>query len=515
MTLGRSIILADVKPEFIHLFAKPLERMGFRVRVSNPGQVGGFEHADSNPFKIVADLASDPARQHEASTVADSMGKAAIPDVNDGKAKFFTQLDQSIFSTVLLELAVLRPSRCYPAQIWKHIFDPELFLDLQFEAKNSDALHGDLASLARSALEKDKSNPEHIESARTGAANALSPFKPGSLLGSLGANHDFDIEELRNPNEPPLVLIDVVPNDQLEVFSRVNEIVNASRLQSLKRNRDGREVVYFADEATALPCRAWAQEIELIRSFNLRFVPAYQSYSSLKRVLGEARAESLRTNSAQVYFSVNDLKTAKEISERVGDQTIKTESFGFGENRMPSRNVGETGRRLLPPEELLSLSRDEAILLMPGLRPVRFTTVPYYEIAPLKHLVEQNPHEQHAKSNITKIEIRYGSSANELGPPVIPDWDARLKHAQRASNVVVQKPRTPLLNPMKLIWIPLAIAIWTVFLNVGTPHLAWMQSPARNGGWTCGYLGIAGFEIVSSSNDCPFVAWLPPHAEEL
>ncbi len=512
---GRSAFVADSKPELVHMLGGYLRDLGFRVVINNPSFKDGIPHQDSNPFQTLVEAVADQQRSHEAFPIAEALAKVIVPDASDGKAKFFTQIDQQVLQTVLLGLAVLRPSRCYPAQLWKHLTDPDAFEHLLFEAKDSDALHGDLATMARSLLQKDRDNPEHLEGGRTGAANALSPFKPSSSLGQYGANHSYDIADARNKSLPPMVVFDIMPADQLDVFAKAYELTNTARLISLKRASKGREVVMVADEFTALPIRPIATEIEFIRSFGIRLVAAYQSWASLKRVYGEARAESLKANCAQLYFSVNDLKTAKEISERVGDHTVKTESFGFSGEPEPSKNVSETGRRLLPPEELMSLSRDQAILMIPGMCPVKLQTVPWYEINPIKDALGENPHELHQKSKASKLTINYSRDANALASPVVPDFNERLARASKVNRGKDATIRVRWLRPQKFLWVPLVSAFVAFALLKGTPHIGWMQSPQSAGYWRCGYLGIAGLEIVGSNRGCPGIAWIPPHSDEL
>jgi len=512
---GRGVLVADSKPELVHMLAPTLWERGIRVKINNPSYRDGLPHDDSNPFRILVDVVADEMQAREAVTIAETLARTLVPDANDGKNKFFTQIDQAVLTTVLLALAVLRPDRCYPAQVWKHLADPELFEDLLFDARDSEALEGDLATQARALLKKDQTNPEHLESGRTGAANALSAFKPSSTLGRYGADHSFNIEDARDPSQAPLVVFDVMPADQLEVFAKAYELTNTSRLLSLRRHAKGREVVIVADEFTALPIRPIATDVEFIRSFGIRLIAAYQSGASLKRVYGEARTESLKANSAQLYFSVNDLKTAREISERIGDRTIKTESYGFGEQVRPSRNVSEAGRRLVPPEELLAMGRSEAILSVPGMRPVKLNTVPWYEIAPLKDQLGSNPHELHPKSPVTRLRMEYGKDVSELRPPHIPgpqDAIARLRKTCRKRRT---SDRVPLVRGSKLLWVPLCAGLLAVLLTVGTPHVLLTYRQVRGADAFCGYVGIGGMQIVRARRGCQAVEWLPAHAEAL
>ncbi|MEM1346633.1 MAG: type IV secretory system conjugative DNA transfer family protein, partial [Pseudomonadota bacterium] len=409
----------------------------------------------------------------------------------------------------LTGLAVFEPERCTPAVLWATLTDAHRFRRLMRWCRDSDLLGGDLATLAASFLEKSRANPEHFESHLAGAAAAYAVFKPSSTLGRIGTRHDFDPKTLRDPSRPPVVLFDLIPSDRIAVFAKSNALQQTARLQALKRHREGRPVFFLADEATNLPVPTAVQELELMRSAKLSMALLYQSEASLERVYGRHQAKSIRTNCAEMVFAVADLQTAEEISKRIGDVTVKTASVGFAgqPGQMPSTTLGEAGRRLLPPEDILALDRGAAILLVPGLRPIRLAKLPWFEVEPFKHLAADNPHERHAKSPITRLTLQYGRDATELGAPTIPDLKERRARALAIERQGNRPLRVPWLRLQSFRWVGLVAVVAALIATFGTPH-AIIGEAKRDGAWRCHYLGLDGFKTADKQGGCPPVRFL-------
>lgn len=505
--LGHSVVVSDVKPELVFLWALELERRGFRVRYNNPAGIAGLPHHDTNPFAPLIEAMADEREWPGALTLAETFSHVITPENKGGKDRFWTNAERGASTCLLVCLAAFEPENCTPAGLWEALGDPRRCLDLLHEAKKSDVLWGDLRTMAAGLIEKERSNPEHFESHISGAAAAMSVFKPSSHLGKLGTRHDFDPKELRDPTRPPVIVFDMVPSDQVEVFGKANALIQTARLQSLKRFKEGRCVFIVADEATNLPIPSVVEEIELMRSANISIALLYQSWASLKRVYGEDKAAAIRANCAEMYFGVADYQTADELSRRIGERTIKTQSIGLSANtvQLPTTNVGESARRVMPPEDVLSMDRSEAILLVPGLRPVKLTKLPWYEVEPFKSLAGMNPNERHPKSPITRLALEYGVNAGQLGPPVVPDLAQRCAIARRAERRNRPTGPVPFLRARSFLWVPLVAAFLTVIEIVGTPHILFSYRGDARGNHTCAYLGLGGLQHTASRDPC---AWL-------
>lgn len=502
---GRSCIIQDVKGEYYHLWAEAFLDRGFRVFVNNLALNPSFPNDPSNPFQPIRDAVEN--LPFEAFPRAETMARTIMKDSRDAKTAFFVSNERAAFVFVVVALAVLHPDDCFPGGVYRAAFNPRRLTALLLEAAESDALGGDLRDLAQSLLDQAENNAEHYQTARTGLCNALSMYKPNSVLGQFGREHLFDIATLRDPNLPPAVVFDIIPAEELELYGPANAIMQTARLQTLRKHREGREIVIVLDEGTNVPAPGLVTAVELLRSFNLQIALLYQSHGSLVKTYGEQEAKALLSSCCEIFLSVSSLDRAKEISERIGSYTVKTTSYGFDEDGKPNVSLSEQSRPYFSPEQILSLSRTKGFLLVPGLRPILFDKVPWYEIEPFKSWAGENPHERHPRSNVVRLHLTYGPNAQRLHPPIVRDRKRRVAlalAAERAANKRIKAPRFRLRDHL---WLPLAAsAAFGVFAE-GTPHLL-LQGMQKPSGYQCLFLGLSGSRIIEQPAPCKAVQFI-------
>jgi len=150
------------------------------------------------------------------------------------------------------------------------------------------------------------------------------------------------------------------------------------------------------DEAASLGANMGCIEdaIDKYRGYGIRLQMYYQSPAQLKKCFPNAQDQTVLSNVTQVFFAVNDT-SAEYISNRLGDETIIVESggtssgysipSGMGSHGQSSssgnstRNWSQMGRKLLKPEEILSLDERLAITFVAGQRPILTRLDRYYE----------------------------------------------------------------------------------------------------------------------------------------
>ncbi len=513
---GRSCFVSDCKEELAHLWAPELRRLGYRVVINNPARLDSFPHdGDANPFQVLVDHVADlsPDSQSEVMVIAEGLARSLIPEIKSDK-DFFRAMDRDALVFASVALAGFTVDQCYPSQIYLTLKDENRFADLCHRAmEKPDILSGELMAYASSFLAKKEQNPEHYEGALSGSSNALSVFKPSSKLGSVGASNDFDPVSMRDPDKPPVIVFDVMPADKLKVYGKAMGLIQTSRLHAVKRVR-GRDIVWFADEASNSPIPSVVEEIELARGFGITMTLFYQSWSSMERVYGKEQAESIRASSVEIYMAVGNLKTAEEISKRFGDHTVKTNSQSFDEHGKPGQNFSEAKQAFLPIDEVLSMPKGWAVAFMPDLRPVSLETIPWFEMQPFKSVAGENPLEQHPPSKITRLTFEYGKDASELGPPRIPDMEQRAARAAKAEQVKTAPVHVPLVPMRSLTWIPILIACGLFIQISGTPHVLFEYEirANKNAVHACTYVGLSGIRPLSIVGECPaikFVTYQP------
>lgn len=192
---------------------------------------------------------------------------------------------------------------------------------------------------------------------------------------------DFDPEELVN-NKTAIFLIapgtDDSGNAQYallstlfieQAYSRLNMLLNKTADQTCKR-----PVYFLIDECANIPSIPNLQDkVTLARSKNIRWTLCFQSFEQIKSKYKEGYA-TIKENTNCYYLLTTSLDTAKEISDRMGDETIEINSYSTSSNDKgtnSSTNTSTTGRKLMTPQEVMQLKESEALYLMQRQQPYK------------------------------------------------------------------------------------------------------------------------------------------------
>ena len=140
-------------------------------------------------------------------------------------------------------------------------------------------------------------------------------------------------------------------------------------------------VLWLLDEMAHIGrMQAIEDAVTLKRGMGMRLWFFFQSQEQLKTCFGDKATTVLDNIATLQYFAINSFDTADYISKRIGDATISvrtggtsttnshpTGSVGTGGaggnfSTSSNQNVSDTSRRLLKPEEILTLPRDTALV---------------------------------------------------------------------------------------------------------------------------------------------------------
>jgi type IV secretion system protein VirD4 len=143
-----------------------------------------------------------------------------------------------------------------------------------------------------------------------------------------------------------------------------------------------RQLLLLLDEFTALGRIDFLHRaIAYLRGFDIRVFISIQSLSQLFEVYGQH--QSITTNCAvQVSYGANDIETARLLSEMTGRFTVNLERASqsggvFGGGRV-TFSQADAARPLLTPDEVRRLPKDESIVFVSGMPPIRARRVPYF-----------------------------------------------------------------------------------------------------------------------------------------
>ena len=208
----------------------------------------------------------------------------------------------------------------------------------------------------------------------------------GRVLGRLARRSDFDLE--RDIVGRVATLFVSVPEDMKAVyapFMRVMVGLSLHAVARVGRSSVGAErPLFMLDEAAAL---GHIPELEDGMGHLRAYARAVIIFQDLGQLQGTYRKwRSLLANAAcQVFFGVNDQDTAELVSKMLGDTTVEAPTFGVntGADTMLAHHenvgIGQAGRRLMLPAEVLRMGRDEAVVFVRDVaHPIRAKRVRYF-----------------------------------------------------------------------------------------------------------------------------------------
>lgn len=164
----------------------------------------------------------------------------------------------------------------------------------------------------------------------------------------------------------------------------------------VKGGLSNRRVHFVIDEAASLGHMVQLENaVDKYRGYGIRCQFYYQSIGQLRKCWPNGQDQTLLSNVTRIFFGVNDIQTAEQVSKELGKSTIINRSGGTstGVTRQQSPkgegggstssntsdNWSPTGRELLQPSEVLQSHPRLAFTFAPGLPPICTWLSRYYE----------------------------------------------------------------------------------------------------------------------------------------
>jgi type IV secretion system protein VirD4 len=200
---------------------------------------------------------------------------------------------------------------------------------------------------------------------------------------------DFLIEDIIAGMRPVSLYLVIPP----EEISRLKALLRLVLNQILKRLTEiagqrqgaGRRVLLMLDELPQLgKLDFFEHALAYIRGYGIKACLVAQSLNQIAQVYGE-HSSILDNAHVRVAFACNDERTAKRISDMLGQTTETRSQMNYAGSRM-SPWLGHTmvsrqevPRPLLTPGEVMQLPATDAIVLTGGAPPIRARKVRYFD----------------------------------------------------------------------------------------------------------------------------------------
>jgi type IV secretion system protein VirD4 len=275
------------------------------------------------------------------------------------------------------------------------VSDPDLLKAAADHLQKLGGIPARLGSQLKSLFDKDGAGLTKEGAGVLSTVTRHLSFLDSDLVAKSVATSTFDPAELRKPG---ITLFMQIEADQLEAQRGLLRCWMSALIRVIGAGGGGQdsEVLFLIDEASALgSLPALEEALVRGRSAGVRLLMAYQSDSQITATIKNKPTLLYDNCSTQIYLgAASSYETAERLSKSLGDWTQVLENYGENESRSwqqggdsqsggqrslgSSLNYSESGRALLRPEEILTLSNDYVIALVRGMSPIIAERVLWY-----------------------------------------------------------------------------------------------------------------------------------------
>jgi type IV secretion system protein VirD4 len=231
-------------------------------------------------------------------------------------------------------------------------------------------------------------SPDQVGGIRKMTSTRLQSWFNPRIAASTAAS-DFDLRQIRR--RPTTIYVTVQPGN----IARMKSVLALFFDALVNLNTD-----VVPEDDPAIKCQtlvildefirlgrmeSLSEAAQYVRGYGLRFLYVIQSKAQLRAKYGADSAEDLFDNTGcEIVFGTNDLRLTKELSERMGDDTInvvtKNRPRWLAWMNWSKQSEAEHPHRrpLMLPQEIARLAPTEQIVLRPGMLPMRTQQARWY-----------------------------------------------------------------------------------------------------------------------------------------
>jgi type IV secretion system protein VirD4 len=390
---GGSALVIDPKGENAAITAMVRKvQLGQSIHILNPWNElagtydeRGFKPATYNPLDILD--RDDP----NVVAIAQTLAGAICPAPANAKDRFWQGSAANVLTAVFLWLTDRQDER-------KTLARAREIVSLTRKEFTTKYLTQMAASEAFSNAIREMAAPmiDLADETYSGVMSNLSEstkFLSDPQIKAATAQSSFSMEDLATKKATVYV---VIPTERMDTQKTWLRIVIAAGMHIFKNPRaklqHGHRCLFLIDEFAALGrLDDLPRDIATMSGFGVDFALIVQGLDQLKDHYAEARGTILSNCAYKWFCNVNDLDSAKYLSDTLGKKTVRTVSMsatlggsrsGHGASSSSSQTVSqsETGRSLLNPDEVLNLGRNVAIGIQPNGNPHYLTPVDYWNL---------------------------------------------------------------------------------------------------------------------------------------
>jgi type IV secretion system protein VirD4 len=368
---SQSVIVHDIKLENYELTSGWRAKQGQKCYVWSPADPDGVTHC-YNPIDWVS---SKPGQMVDD---VQKISSLIIP-----QQEFWHNEARTLFVGVVLYLISVPDKAKSFGEVVRTIRSDDVAYNLAVALDNMGKhMHPvgymNLASFLQKA---DKERSGVISTLNSGLELWANP-----LIDTATATSDFNFQVFKK--QKTTVYVGLTP-DNLKRLQPLMQVFYQQSTEFLSRKVPGDDepygVMYIMDEFPTLgKMEQFLNGIAYFRGYHVRLFLIVQDTQQLKGIYEEPGMNSFLTNSTYRFtYAANNIETSNLISQLCGNKTVKQESGSkpkFFDLNPASRTVqvSEVQRALLLPQEVILLPRDDQIVLIESMPPIKSKKIKYY-----------------------------------------------------------------------------------------------------------------------------------------
>lgn len=365
LTYEGSLFITDPKGEIAAVTARHRKSLGHDIVILNPWQEDirartGLDVGDT-PFNPLSLLEPDSLTlKDDAAMLADTL----LPGKGGGD-QYFTTLGRKILAGAMMWLTWRRQRSPTLPELREFLLNDLEELKKAFKEMSRITFYGGvLAQFGKSLLSVLEEAPKQFLGGHDEAQLALEIYDAHGPLGQhVSRPSEVDFGRLK---QGKVTVYLVIPGDRRKSHGAWLDLVTTVAIQTIAKAPGTNEVWFVMDEfgnMGRMPTIPLA--LGEFRGQKLRFWFILQYLNQLQRVYPEDWKSIVAGCEVKQFFGVSEPDLLNLVSELCGTETVKAPSVN-----QSGMNVGEAGRKLIPPDEVRRLSADRQLMIYANLRPV-------------------------------------------------------------------------------------------------------------------------------------------------
>lgn len=397
----QSVVCHDIKMENHELCSGYRKKIGQEVYLWNPADPDGISHC-YNPLDWISD---------KPGQMVDDVQK--ICNLILPEQEFWQNEARSLMLGVILYLCAVPEKVNSFGEVVRTMRSDDVVYNLAVVLDTIGKRIHPVAymNIAAFLQKADKERSGVISTLNSGLELWANP-----LIDATTARSDFDMQMLKKKKMS--VFCGVTPDNlkRLEPLLKVfYQQATDFLTRSMPRKDEPYGVMFMMDEFPSLGEMPQFQVgIAYFRGYRVKLFLIVQDTQQLKGIYEEAGMNSFLSNCYyRITFAANNIETANLISQLIGNKTASQASHNkpkFLDMNPGARtvNTSEVQRALLLPQEVITLPRDEQIILIESNPPIKTKKIFYFKdkffkarLLPRESIPQQEPYDPRKKKAAT------------------------------------------------------------------------------------------------------------------